>query len=163
MPYAVTHIIIPMLIVAIYRDYFAKHKFSKFYVVIAGIAGLLPDIDIILYWIINLFKYTPINMVHRWIFHTVFLPMIFFIIALAIPKKRMLFFMIGFGASMHLLLDYLFSGYIRPFYPFLLKQYGLNLFGGTEMGNSILLGMDAILLTLWLWWEYKRKRIKDFV
>ena len=41
MPLAVTHILIPAILADIYRDHFAKKKFSLHYVYIAGLAGLL--------------------------------------------------------------------------------------------------------------------------
>ena len=53
MPYAVAHVILTIVVADIYRDYFAKKKFPMIYVLIAGIAGLLPDADIPAGWIFN--------------------------------------------------------------------------------------------------------------
>tara|TARA_Y100000310_G_scaffold345426_1_gene464826 strand:+ start:6318 stop:6482 length:165 start_codon:yes stop_codon:yes gene_type:complete len=48
MPQAVTHILIPILLVSLLRDLFVKRgkKFSSHYILIAGLGGVLPDIDI---------------------------------------------------------------------------------------------------------------------
>ena len=46
MPYAVAHTILTIVMADIYRDYITKKKFPMIYVFIAGIAGLIPDLDI---------------------------------------------------------------------------------------------------------------------
>jgi len=49
MPQAVTHILAPILLVSIFRDFCLRKKdkkhFSLHYVLIAGLGGILPDID----------------------------------------------------------------------------------------------------------------------
>ena len=48
MPLAVTHILIPMIIVDFVRDHFFKahrRKWPNKYIFLVGLAGLLPDID----------------------------------------------------------------------------------------------------------------------
>jgi len=53
MPLAVTHFVIVVIIFTLFRDSFIKNKkdFPIHYVFIAGLATLLPDIDIAVYWI----------------------------------------------------------------------------------------------------------------
>jgi len=55
MPQAVTHILVPILLVAIFRDFYLKKKskrhFPLHYVFLAGIGGILLDIDIIFFWL----------------------------------------------------------------------------------------------------------------
>ena len=53
MPLAVTHVLITIVLIDLYRHYIAKNSFSRAYVLVAGIAGLLPDADIPLNWIIS--------------------------------------------------------------------------------------------------------------
>ena len=57
MPFAVTHVISSIILVDLYRDYVANHKkyFTLHTVFIAGLAGLLPDIDLPLNWLLNFF------------------------------------------------------------------------------------------------------------
>ncbi|MBM3230000.1 hypothetical protein FJZ26_06215, partial [Candidatus Parvarchaeota archaeon] len=69
MPYAVTHVILTIVAADLYRDYFARRKFSTWYVLIAGIAGLLPDMDLPASWFANLFLGTSYNF-HRLYTHS---------------------------------------------------------------------------------------------
>lgn len=48
MPLAVTHVLLTIIAVDLFRDYFLKNKryFTIHTVFIAGIAGLLPDMDL---------------------------------------------------------------------------------------------------------------------
>lgn len=168
MPNAATHVIVAMVSAGIIRDFILKKRFSSVYILIAGIAGLIPDLDIILYWILNLITPVPLTLVHRWFFHSLFVPLIFLAIALAYNnlknKKAMLvFLMLALGTMAHLILDYMLAGYIRPFSPISAVQYGLNLIPNTELGGTITLGLDAILLCLWLMWEYWQRNIKEYI
>ncbi len=61
MVYAVAQILTPILILAIYRDYLAKRKFKLTYVMLAGLGGILPDLDVIAYWALNLLFGTPLS------------------------------------------------------------------------------------------------------
>ena len=49
MPYAVTHVLVAIILAEIIRDYIVKDKkkFPLHYILIAGIAGLLPDVDVV--------------------------------------------------------------------------------------------------------------------
>lgn len=168
MPNAATHIIVAMVTAGVIRDFVLKKRFSSGYILVAGIAGLIPDLDIVLYWFLNLITPVPLTLVHRWFFHSLFIPLIFLAIALVFNKlknkKAMLVsLMIALGTMVHIILDYLLSGYIRPFYPISAAQYGLNLIPHTELGTTIILGLDAILLCLWLMWEYWQRNIKQYI
>ncbi|MEA3378708.1 MAG: metal-dependent hydrolase [Nanoarchaeota archaeon] len=166
MPNSVTHIIIALVIAAVIRDFVVKKKFSTFFVLVAGIAGAAPDADILLYWVLNLFQEVPLSLVHRWFTHSLFVPLIFLIAAFFFWKRRkafLLFAMIALGIFIHIILDILFSGYVRPFYPLSEWQVGLNLVPATTFGSLMVLGLDGLLLILWLLWEYRRRNIKDFI
>jgi len=83
MPFAVTHVLVAIIVADVIRDYTVKNsrKFPLHYVLIAGIAGLLPDIDVPIWWILNNFGYTLAE-VHRTFSHTLFIPLIFLALAL---------------------------------------------------------------------------------
>ena len=85
MPQAITHILIPLILVGLFRDYFVKNKkiFPLHYVLIAGIAGLIPDLDVAAYYLLSFFGYT-LNEVHRTFSHNIFVPKILFFIASSI-------------------------------------------------------------------------------
>lgn len=166
MPNGATHIIVALIVADIIRDYVVKRKFKMFYVLVAGVAGLLPDIDIIFYWFMNIFSKVPLYDVHRLFTHNLFVPLIFLGIAMLLRKKRkyfLFFSMVSLGTFTHLVLDFTLSGYIMPFYPISTYLAGLNIISGTEMGNTILLGMDAIILLAWLTHEYIKHNIRDFI
>jgi len=179
MPQAVTHVLIVIILLDIFRDYILKkkhrNKFPMHYLIIAGIAGLLPDIDIAVYWILKLTSGVALTNIHRTFTHTLFLPAIFLLLGFIFwsskseflekhkMKLRMIFFVMAFGTLMHLLLDYLLSGYIIPFYPFSYASYGLNLIELTPWPETILPALDAILLLSWLIHEEIKHKISDFI
>jgi len=169
MPFAVLHVLLPIILVDLYRDYLAKYKkyFTLHTVFIAGFAGLLPDIDIPLNWFLNLIGS---GILHRTITHTLFFALIFLIPAFIFWKFKkhkiaMYFFVTTFGIFTHLLLDYIFvvdnAGGIMFFWPFLTAQYGLNLIQHTTPG--IFAAMDAVILLLWLWHEEVKHKISSFI
>ncbi|MBI5872247.1 metal-dependent hydrolase [archaeon] len=168
MPLAVTHMLFAIVVADIIRDYILKDKrrFSLLFVLIAGIGGLLPDLDIAVFWIISLFKQVALSEVHRIYTHTLFLPIAFFILCLLFRKKRflkMLFLMLALGSFIHLFLDGILSGLIAPLFPFSSWQLGLNLVPWEMFGGTFYGGLDALILTAWLIHEYLKHNIKDYI
>ena len=114
------HIIAPMLIVQTYRRYIAKENFSFFYTFLAGVAGALPDIDVVIGFLINTVNHTHLNY-HRGITHSFLFTAIFLLLCILfsltayihqnkILKKRAhlcaaFFLVIGFGTLTHISLD----------------------------------------------------------
>lgn len=168
MPYAVTHVLLTILLVDFYRDYIAKHKkyFTLHTLFIAGFAGLLPDIDMPLNWFLGFFG---LNIIHGTITHTPLFGLIFLIPAFILwhkkkHKEAMYFFVICFGILFHISLDVLFKGDsygVMLFYPFSAAMFNLNLLG--NMSQNAVAGIDAIILLLWLWHEEIRHKISDFI
>ena len=176
MPFAVTHVLIAIIVADIIRDYVVKdrRKFPLHYVLIAGIAGLLPDIDVPVWWILNNFGYA-MSEVHRTFSHALFVPLIFLLLAFFTTgvkskflgkhklKLNMVFYMIALGIFIHLLLDGIIVGSIMPFYPLSALPFGLNLIPVTKLGISLIAGLDAVLLLGWLIHEEIRHKISDFI
>lgn len=169
MPYAVTHVLSAIILVDIYRDYFAKHKkyFTLHTVFIAGLSGLLPDIDVPLNWIFNLFG---AELLHRTVTHTFLFALIFIIPGIILwhqkkHKPAMYFFVAGFGILTHLLLDYLFiadtGAGLMLFYPLSAAAFQLGLLSAAS--NMMFAAIDAVLLLAWLWHEEIRHKISDFI
>ena len=54
MPQAVVHVLFAIIALDLVRDYLIKDKkkFPLHYVFIGGVAGLLPDIDIPVFWFV---------------------------------------------------------------------------------------------------------------
>ena len=169
MPLAVTHVLLTIIVVDLYRDYITKHKkyFTLHTVFIAGFAGLLPDIDIPLNWILNIFG---ASLLHRTITHTPLFALIFLIPAFVFwyykkHKIAVYFFVTTFGVFLHILFDFLFTGDgsgIMFLYPLSTIMFDLNLL--SSLANpKIAAGVDAIILLLWLWHEEIRHKISDFI
>src|SRR3989344_4366987 len=63
MAYAVTHILIPLIILSLLQHYrFGVKKFPSWIVLVGGLAGLAPDADIVLSWIISLVNRSPVDL-----------------------------------------------------------------------------------------------------
>ncbi len=174
MPLAVTHVLSTIIVVDLYRDYVARHKkyFTLHTVLIAGIAGLLPDIDIFLRAVSSLFR---INL--HWFFqhgnitHTPFFASFFLIPALFLlykdkKKEATYFFVMVFGILLHIFLDYLVGGGayegIMWLFPFSTEAWKIHLLRGIGFSN-VPMALDAMILLLWLWHEEAMHKISDFI
>lgn len=175
MAYAVTHVIVAIVLIDLYRDYIAKKKFSTWFVLIGGIAGLLPDIDVPLQWFSSAIIGQAVTL-HRILTHSLVFVAAFLLVALffhiqkhkrlSILKRKIsyghiaLFFtVIAAGWLTHIALDCSVAG-----------DYSLAWFPGIPLGfcfhpfsGDALLGLDAIILVLWLIHEEWARKIKDFI
>lgn len=175
MAHAVTHIILTIVLIDVFRDYFMKKKFPTYIVLIGGIAGLIPDIDIVFSWIYNLINNTNVSF-HGGITHSILFPIIFFAIGLVlyfektniknhtkIKKQKyrnwyIIAFVIAFGWFFHLFLDCMFGGYSMLLFPFYAVNFCPEL-GLFTQASAI----DAIILVIWLVHEEVRHKIKDYI
>lgn len=178
MPQAVTHIVVALIVASIFRDYYVKDKrtFPIKYVLIAGIAGLLPDIDVVAYWILHWFGYS-LEIVHRTFMHSIFIPLIFLFAAIIISRKarirvddkllkwKYIFLMIFLGVTIHLILDAGLAGQIMPFYPFSNFTIGNNIADKlpTPLDGLFFPCLDAGLLVIWLVYLEKKHHISRFI
>jgi membrane-bound metal-dependent hydrolase YbcI (DUF457 family) len=175
MPYAVAHVIVTIVVADIYRDYIAKKKFSMWYVLIAGIAGLLPDADIPASWLFNFIFGTNYNF-HRlythslaWAFLFLAIAGIFYLVRKEhcrlwkwnVPKDAivMFFLAVAFGWFMHILLDCSLAAdgllTLVPGVPLAICPH--------PFGQDVLAGFDAIILLLWLVHEQWKHEIRDYI
>ena len=174
MPYAVAHIILTIVAADIYRDYISKKRFPMIYVLIAGIAGLMPDLDIPLGWLFNFVFGTSYNF-HRIYTHSLSYAIVFFLVSIIflfskkeeyailkwrVPKDSIVMFFIAmsFGWLMHIALD---CGLAGDGYLNLVPSIPLS-FCPHPFSNQALAGFDAIILVLWLVHEQYRHDIKDY-
>jgi membrane-bound metal-dependent hydrolase YbcI (DUF457 family) len=171
MPNAVTHFLIAILIAGIIRNYIAKDKknFPLSLVLTAGIAGLLPDIDIPAYWGLNILAGTAYYEVHRVYTHTLLFASVFVLLALVTTKIKLrkiklnyFFWLISLGVVVHITLDWLLTGNISPLYP--ISSYTAPFSPLVYAFNQTLLpGLDAILLIVWITYIVIKNKIKDFI
>lgn len=186
MPYAVTHVLVAIIIAELIRDYLVKdkRKFPLHYVLLAGIAGMLPDIDVLLV----LFNGLPISyaigkatelhpsFTHSILWIPIFLALAFMFLWLerkgkmkSIEKKLArhhmkisgILFVIALGIVIHLTLDATLTGFVRL--GFFTKPIGLNIIPFSQLGNMIAASIDAVLLVLWLVHEELRHKISRFI
>lgn len=168
MPAAVTHVIIAIVLVDLFRKFVLKRKnFPLYLILIVGIAGLLPDLDILVYWLLNVITGVQISEVHRLFSHTLLIPFIALLIAMTVwtfwSKIAHVLFVFSAGYSIHLVLDSILSGKLALLYPLTTEAFGLNLIPGSILSGTFYAGLDAIILILWLVYEYYSKNIKDYV
>jgi len=173
MPLAVTHVLTTIILVDLYRDYFAKRDgyFSLHTILIAGIGGLLPDLDVPISWMLNFFGYSSEIMQHGGITHTPFFAGLFLIPAIFLWRKKrrkqaVYFYVIVFGILLHIFLDYLIGGGmfegIMWLFPFSLQAWKIHIISYFNIRN-IPAAIDAVILVLWLWHEEVKHKIADFI
>ncbi|MDP3765617.1 MAG: metal-dependent hydrolase [Nanoarchaeota archaeon] len=168
MPQAVVHVLFTIIVLDLFRDHFLKdrRKLPLHYVFVGGFAGLLPDIDVPLFWILHNFLGFDVPFFHRVFTHTFLFILVFLVIALIYfdfsRKLSKLFFVITFGVAFHVFLDWLLVGAVAPFYPLSDAVYGLDLVGKLGLPLAIE-GLEAIVLLSWLWHEEKTHKISDFI
>ena len=179
MPPAVTHFLIPAILIALFRDFYLsrnqKANFPLHYVLIAGLAGLLVDADYIIYYLIRFIGFNFPS--HRIFFHNMFFPLVFILLGLifiGVRNKELgkhklklstIFFIIAFGSGIHLLLDALIIGKILIFYPFSDFTIGLDLVRKLPeiLQESFVPIIDAVLLALWMIYIEVKHKISDFI
>ncbi len=184
MPQAVAHILAPILLVSIFRDFYLRKKdkkhFPLHYVLIAGLGGILPDIDIIFSIILNLISVQGWN-IHKTFTHSLFFPLIFVLIYFLlkpIHKKAKIcnltrhklelskiFLALAIGALSHIFLDSIFGEMAFFFYPFSKLDYGINLvsFLSRPLQYLFFPTLDGILLVIWLVYLELKHKISDFI
>jgi membrane-bound metal-dependent hydrolase YbcI (DUF457 family) len=171
MPYAVTHVLAGLISADMVRDHAVKNKrsFPLHLVFFSGIASLIPDMDMIIYYAAYIISGTPAGAIHRQFTHTIFLPAILAIITAAFyysgkQKHAKIMAVATCAIGLHILLDAVLAGYVYPLYPLSSVPFGLDLFRtGTEFGASVMAGLDAILLLFWLFHEETAHKISDFI
>ncbi|MBS3073912.1 metal-dependent hydrolase [Candidatus Pacearchaeota archaeon] len=178
MTQAVTHFLVAAIVVNLIRDFLIRDKksFPLHLVLIGGIAGLLPDFDVAAYWLLNYAGFT-ITEVHRTFTHTLFVPLLFFLLSFIFWKAKSrklsragltwsnILLVLGIGTFIHLLLDGIVAGYIKPFYPVLNLSIGLNLmqYLPSHFQNAFLPSLDALLLMLWMIYIEVKHKISNFI
>lgn len=174
MPLAVTHVLLTIIVVDLYRDYVTNHKkyFSMHTLFIAGIFSLMPDIDIPLNFLFTMLGFQPpLLLTHRGITHTLLFALIFLIPAIYFwikdkHKTSTYFFVASFAIMFHLFLDILFGGGtyggLLLFYPLSMQPFGINIIPPQKL-IDVFAAIDAIILLIWLWHEEVKHKISDFI
>jgi len=161
MPYAVMHALIPIILVDTVRDHVFKMKKNLLpnrYILLAGIAGMLPDLDLL---------FTPY--LHRTITHSIWFPLSFlfgFLLSYTLQKERLykIFLMLFIGFSLHILMDAVLLGSVAPLFPLDSTEIGFNILAPIEsLGPAVFPAIDAILLFIWLIHEELKHNISEYL
>ncbi len=173
MPLAVTHVLVPIILLDFFRDRVMKGKIKKIitnrFIFLAGVAGLLPDLDLPLFTMLDLLGFqVGGNIGHRLFFHNIWIPLSFlgFFALMHVLKQKnfsKVFLILAFGFSIHVILDATIIGYVMPLFPLSTVEVGLNLSGLIPInGLTLMVSLDALLLLFWLWHEEMGHKIKDY-
>ena len=178
MPQAVTHVLASAIAASVIRDKNKKDKkkFPLHYVLISGLAGLLPDLDVIAFWVLYFFGFT-IEEVHRSFTHTIFIPLIFLALYFTFAKIKIselgrhklklniIFLMFALGSFIHIILDAIFAGKIMPFFPLSNYSFGLNIirYLPITLSKIAMPSLDAVLLIIWIIYLEVKHKISDFI
>lgn len=179
MPYAVTHILIAVIIVELFRKYIIKSnkKFPRYYILFAAIGGLIPDLDIAFFYVLYFFGFT-FEQIHRTFMHSIIIPLGLFLIGLFVLKAGVklpfinkrhinlstIFFIFAGGSFVHLLLDLVLGSKFPILYPLILTDFGLDLLKKfpAELRELIAPTLDGILLLFWIIWMQFKLKIDDY-
>ncbi len=173
MALAVTHILITIFVLDLFRHYyFGKKKFPRYLLVVGGIAGLAPDIDIPLIWVWNLISGHN-GSLHGIFSHSLLFVFLFLVVGfylgssasfLKTPKLRSkwsaISYVIAFGWTMHISLDCLYGGYKAFIWP--IQFDTLAFCPQISFLQKHRISIDSILLVGWLVHEEMHGLVKDY-
>ena len=169
MPYTTTHVLIGIILIELFRDFFIKDmkKFPRYYILIMAIAAVFPDFEYIF----------QIPYLHRSFLHSLFIPLIFLLLGIfsyilkiksrEASKKHLklptIFYILSAGTLIHILLDVSLRDGAILFYPFSKKVIGLNLISLIPLSESLsLIAIDTLLLFFWIFWMEFKLKISDY-
>ncbi len=181
MPQAILHILVPLTLAALFKDIYERNHgrgtFPLHYVLIAGIAGIIPDLDVAVFFIVHLLFGLDFDAIHRTGAHTLFVPLAFCGLAIIFRKSHVkflrthhlkvpiVFYLLAFGSLIHMILDSIFGGTIMPLYPLSHFAIGFNLVGRLpeQIGRVFVPSLEAGLFVLWLIWLEVKHKVSDFI
>lgn len=159
----VTHLLVPMILLEVYRRNIAKTRFSFLYVFLGGLLGVAPDLDFILMYAIQKLTGTSVY-AHRMITHSIMIVVPLLLIgclsymisknktyfAHANTRKRLrvtyiICFVAAIAISSHILFDCL-DGMDNIAYPFTIDPHLPDVIEPPKLWMMI----DGIFLVLWI-------------
>lgn len=108
-----------MILVDLVRDHLFKEKrrlLHNNYIFLAGIGGILPDIDMFIGWILFFLYGMDVTIIHRLFTHTFVFPLILLALGVFAYKKVQrrhywkILVMLGVGIFLHVFLDMVVLG-----------------------------------------------------
>lgn len=169
MPYTTTHVLVGIILIELFRDFFIKdaRKFPRYYILLMAIASVFPDFEYIF----------QVPYLHRAFLHSLFLPLLFFVSGILsyafhfknknIGKKHLkipiIFFILASGSLLHIFLDVFLRDGAMLFYPFSEQMIGFNLISYIPISQSVtLIALDTLLLFFWIFWMEFKLKVRDY-
>ncbi len=163
MAFAVTHVIVAIVVLDFFRHYiFGKDVFPRYLLAVGGIAGLAPDI------------YIPINIIINWFTgsegfyglffsHSLLVVLLFLLLGalfryLEKDTWEKVCYVIGAGIFIHLLLDCFFGGAGKTFF---WPVSNISFCPSWRLAEHAA-RIDALILVLWIIHEEVHGKIKDY-
>jgi len=180
MPQVVAHFLISAILVALFRDYLiskkSRKKFPLHYVFIAGLGGILPDLDIVVFGILQFFGFT-FDAIHRTFSHSLLFVLIFLLLSVVFSHRKFsnlgkhklslskIFLILAFGSLVHIILDSTVAGQVALFYPFSSAYFGFDWVQNlSEPYRDLFLpSLEAVLLIGWMIYLEWKHKISDFI
>ncbi|MAE49913.1 hypothetical protein CMI48_03730 [Candidatus Pacearchaeota archaeon] len=180
MPQAVTHILLPILLVSFWRDYYLRKRdrsqFPLHYVLIAGLGGVLPDVDFAAFWLAKAAGITNYAL-HRSYTHYLIIPIILFLGFFALKninhpslgrhklRLNIICLMLALGYTIHILLDAYLMGPIQLLLPLITIEIGSPLLQSWlgEAAGLFTATLDGALLVIWITYLEWKHKISNFI
>lgn len=169
MPAAVVHFIVSMLLVRFFAKKLLKindKSHLRQISFLGGIAGLLPDTDMLIVHAVKILGFSPGYAIHRTITHSLILPLVLLLMALLFYRKKwvsIVLLIMALGSTVHITLDFITSNNLMLFYPFSESMSGVGLVPINDYGGKVLLSLDAAVFLLWIGWLFYKNKLTDFV
>ena len=164
MALAVTHVILTIVLLDLFRYYvFGKKAFPRYLLVVGGVAGLIADIDVPFTWLYNWTVNAGASF-HGLYTHSIIFPIIFLVAGFILYHQgksawAKVSLVISVGLFFHLVLDCLFGGYTTFLWPSVISTGFCPEWGMSKFAS----GIDALILVAWLVHEEIHQRIKDYI
>lgn len=161
---AVTHVLITIILLDLFRHYiFGKNNFPRYLLVVGGIAGLIADIDLPLAWVYNWITNSQISF-HGQFTHSFVFPLIFLISGFVLYRQQKenfakISWVIAVGLVLHIILDCAYGGYTTFLWPLNISTTFCPKWGISNYAS----GIDAVLLIVWIVHEEVHDKIKDYI
>ena len=166
MPLAVVHFLVAAWATQYFIDRVAKEKatYPKYYVLLGGIVGLLPDIDLPISAILTRFISYDYGALHNGLTHVVWIPLFFFGIGLLLSsvnkESKKYAFLVAAGCTIHITLDFFIGGSKMIFYPVSTFIFlGIGPLSGINHFPEML---DAIVFLGWIVYLYRHDHLSRY-
>src|SRR3989344_2240552 len=150
MAQAVTHFLFAAILVALFRDKYLKYRdrrhFPVHYLFVAGLGGVLPDLDFFALMILQFCDNPQFGKRHK-------------------MKWSCVFYILSFGSVVHIILDMIYGGGMLMLWP--LSDWTINIsllnYIPQQIAGVFPALVDGILLVVWIFYLEMKHKISDYI